>query len=139
MSQKFRDSESLGKSNGKKWLKFFAQKWSRITAAKKICYGFFSFAHKGYKIAAQKSLIFDKFCFTSRIFFCIGATMRIGQEMICLPYAGFFSRGALLLINKFSFVIGQFFMKLWSIFIFLKSNLYSESMFEPGNAHTIFF
>ena len=23
--------------------------------------------------------------------YCIGATIRIGREMLCLPYAGFFS------------------------------------------------
>ena len=26
----------------------------------------------------------------SRIFFSIGATIRIGQKLLCLPYAGFF-------------------------------------------------
>ena len=38
-----------------------------------------TFAHKGCKIAAQ-----------NRNFFCIGATIRIGREILCLPYAGIF-------------------------------------------------
>ena len=35
------------------------------------------FAHKGCKIVAQD-------------FFGIGATIRIGREILCLPYAGLF-------------------------------------------------
>ena len=54
-----------------------------------------TFAHKWCKIAAhRKSLLFGKFCLTSRIFlvsvldfFGIGATIRIGQEILCLPSA----------------------------------------------------
>ena len=44
LSKFFRFSESLGKTNGKRW------------------------SQKGCKIAAQKSLIFNKFCLTSRNF-----------------------------------------------------------------------
>ena len=50
-----------------------------------------TFAHKGCKIAAPKKPGFcGEFCLTSRIFVGIGATIRIGREMLCLPYAGFF-------------------------------------------------
>ena len=37
-----------------------------------------NFAHKGCNIA-----------FTSRIFFGIGTSIPIGQEIVCLQYAGF--------------------------------------------------
>ena len=48
------------------------------------------FSHKGCKIAAQFIFfIFDEFCLSSRIVLGIGATIRIGREMLCLPYAGF--------------------------------------------------
>ena len=60
MSKLFGLSESLGKSNLEKW----SQIWIFI-------------AHKGCKIVAQ-------FCLTSRVFFGIGATIRIGLEMLCL-------------------------------------------------------
>ena len=49
-----------------------------------------TFAHKGCIIAVQKK----KFFFSPNFallpgFVCIGATLRIGQEMLCLQYAGF--------------------------------------------------
>ena len=47
-------------------------------------------AYKGCKITAQKNVIFGEFCLTSRIFVGIGATIRIGREMLCLPYVEFF-------------------------------------------------
>ena len=51
---------------------------------------FETFAHKWYKIAAQFVFcFFGEFCLTSKIF-CIGATVRIGRELLCLPYAGLF-------------------------------------------------
>ena len=38
MSNIFRDSESLGKSNGKKWSQILVWKWSKIAAQKKVCF-----------------------------------------------------------------------------------------------------
>ena len=52
--------ESLGKSNGKKW--------SQIVKLLLI---------KGVELSRNE-------------FFVICATIRIGQELLCLPYAGFF-------------------------------------------------
>ena len=47
-----------------------------------------TFAHKGCKIAAQKKNLQILPCYQD---FCgIGATIRIGREILCLPYAGFF-------------------------------------------------
>jgi hypothetical protein len=73
MSNIFRDSESLGKSNGKKWSNI----WTFLFGS-------------GLKFPCKKKVFF--FCW-----FClgppsygIGATIRIGREMLCLPYAGFF-------------------------------------------------
>ena len=43
-------------------------------------------AYKGYKIAAQKKA---NFALLAGFFFGIGATIRIGLEILCLPYAGF--------------------------------------------------
>ena len=44
-------------------------------------------AHKGCKIAApKKSANFDLLA----VFLGIGATLRIGGEILCLQYAGFF-------------------------------------------------
>ena len=60
MAKLFRFSESLVKGNGKKW--------SQILKLLLI---------KGVKLPRK-------------MFFGIGATIRIGQEMLCLPYAGFF-------------------------------------------------
>ena len=31
---------------------------------------------------------------------CIGPTIRIGQEILCLPYAGFLDKVSLLMINS---------------------------------------
>ena len=68
----YRDSESLGKSNGKKWSNI----WT-------------FFFGSGLKSLRKKKFFF--FCW-----FClgppsygIGATIRIGREMLCLLYAGF--------------------------------------------------
>ena len=75
-----------------------------------------TFTNKGCQIAAQKKVVFGRilpsslpplpgqilppflppranFALLSRIFFCIGATIHIGQEILCLPYAGFFAMG----------------------------------------------
>ena len=53
---------------------------------------------KGVKLPHKKSLIFDQFCLTSRIF-GIGATIRIGQEMLYLPNAGFLFKNYLKLLD----------------------------------------
>ena len=53
-----------------------------------------TFAYKGCKITAQKNLLFSaNFALIADFFFGIGATIRIGQELLCLPYAGFFLTG----------------------------------------------
>ena len=49
-----------------------------------------TFAHKGCQIAAQKKVDFWQILPYYQDFFGIGATIRIGWEMLCLPYAGFF-------------------------------------------------
>ena len=72
-SKLFRYSKCLGKTIGKKW----SQNWILLLI-------------KAVKSPRKKSLIFDKFCAYYQDFFGIGATIRIGGEMLCLPYAGFF-------------------------------------------------
>ena len=50
MSNIFRDSESLGKSNGKKWSHietFLVWKWSKIATQKELFFGCFCFAKHG--------------------------------------------------------------------------------------------
>ena len=42
------------------------------------------------KIAAQKKVCFSANFALLAGFFGIGATIRIGREILCLPYAGFF-------------------------------------------------
>ena len=49
-----------------------------------------TFAHRGCKIAAKKKVCFLVNFALLAGFFCIIATIRIGREMLCLPYAGFF-------------------------------------------------
>ena len=49
-----------------------------------------TFAHKGCRIAAQKKVSFSANFALLAGFFGIGATIRIGREIQCLPYAGFF-------------------------------------------------
>ena len=49
-----------------------------------------TFAYKGCKIAAQKKVSFLANFALLAGFFGIGATIRIGREMLCRPYAGFF-------------------------------------------------
>ena len=49
-----------------------------------------TFVYKVCKISLQKrGCFFGKYSLTSSIVFGIGATIRIGLEMLCLPYAGF--------------------------------------------------
>ena len=46
--------------------------------------------NKGCKIAAQKKFLWADFALLSRVFFGIGATIHISQEILCLLHAGFF-------------------------------------------------
>ena len=48
-----------------------------------------TFTNKGCHIAAKKMVI-GEFCLTEQDFFGISATINIGREILCLPYAGFF-------------------------------------------------
>ena len=50
-----------------------------------------TFAYKGCQIAAKKKGSFSANFALLAGFFGIGATIRIGREMLRLPYAGFFS------------------------------------------------
>ena len=72
MSNIFRDSESLGKSNEKKWSNI----WTFLFGS-------------GLKSPRKKKKNFCWFCLGPPSY-GIGATIRIGREMLCLPYAGFF-------------------------------------------------
>ena len=74
MSNIFRVSESLGKSNGKKWSNI----WTFLLGS-------------GLKSPRKKSFFFCWFCLGPPSY-GIGATIRIGREMLCLPYAGFLER-----------------------------------------------
>ena len=47
-----------------------------------------SFSHKGCKIAPQKKF-FSSSADLALDLFGIGATIRVGREMLCLPYARF--------------------------------------------------
>ena len=52
-----------------------------------------TFAYKECKFAIQKKVSFSANFALLSGFFCIGTTIRIGRigrEMLCLPYAGFF-------------------------------------------------
>ena len=56
--------------------------------------------NKGCKIAAHfyhslfsvnlGLIIFNHYCQSSQDFYGIGATIRIGRQMLCVPYAGFY-------------------------------------------------
>ena len=72
MSNIFKDLESLGKSNGKKWSNI----WT-------------FFFGSGIKSQRKKKFYFCWFCLGPPSY-GIGVTIRIGREMLCLPYAGFF-------------------------------------------------
>ena len=48
-----------------------------------------TFAFKGCKIAAQKKFFVWRIMPYKQDFFGIGATIRIGRDMLCLLYAGF--------------------------------------------------
>ena len=135
MSNIFRDSESLGKSNGKKWSQiwlFLFENWLKSPRKKKffsslfsVFFGFRSFfkvflppfsevgcpifleirnpwgKSNGNNWSNTWTLLFGSGLKSPRKkkFFCwfglgppsygIGATIRIGREMLCLPYAGF--------------------------------------------------
>ena len=68
----FLSRKPLGKRNGKKW----SQIWKLLLI-------------KSVKLLRAKKIILGKFCLTSRIFVDIGETIRIGQEIFWLPFAGF--------------------------------------------------
>ena len=70
ISNIFRDSESLGKRNGKKWSNI----WTFLFGI-------------GLKSPRKKN--FFLLIFLGPPSYGIGATIRIGREMLCLPYAGF--------------------------------------------------
>ena len=72
MSNIFRDSESLGKSNGEKWSNI----WTFLFGS-------------GLKSPRKKKVFFCWLCLGLPSY-GVGATIRIGREMLCLPYAGFF-------------------------------------------------
>ena len=72
MSNIFRDSESLGKSNEKKWSNI----WTFLFGS-------------GLKWPRKKKFFFCWFC-VGPPSYGIGATICIGREILCLPYAGFF-------------------------------------------------
>ena len=124
MSNIFRDSESLGKSNGKKWSniwKFLFGSGLKSTRKKSFFCCWFCLTKHGGNHASRwirdlwskgvtqiwsyfstflSFCVFgDFFPFFKKIGFLgilgqpsygIGATIRIGREMLCLPYAGFF-------------------------------------------------
>ena len=130
MSNIFRDSESLGKSNGKKWsqiLKFLFRSGLKLQRKKKIVFWLILpyktcwksrfpmdeiplvegyIANFGISLDIFEFLqfgwffpFFKKFGFSGILGlpYCgIGVTIRIGREMLCLPYAGFFSLAVLI-------------------------------------------
>ena len=76
MSKSLRYSKFLGKSNGKKW----SQTWKLLLI-------------KGVKSPRKKIVFFFRRTLPfKQDFFGIGATIRIGQEICCLPYAGFLTQ-----------------------------------------------
>ena len=82
MSNIFRDSESLGKSNGKKWSNI----WTFLFGS-------------GLNRREKKVFFVAYFALQNMVettlppSYGIGATIRIGQEMLYLPYAVFFEKG----------------------------------------------
>ena len=134
MSNIVRDSESLGKSNGKKWSQIWTFLFENCLKSPRkksfffsVFFGFWSFLtvflpplsevgcpifleirNPWGKVMERSGLIFEHFFWKlskiaaqKKVFFCwfclgppsygIGATIRIGRELLCLPYAGFFS------------------------------------------------
>ena len=73
MSNIFWDSESLGKSNGKKWSNI----WTFLFGS-------------GLKSPCKKNCFFCCWFCLGPPSYGIGATIGIGREIQCLPYAGFF-------------------------------------------------
>ena len=107
MSNIFRVSESFGKSNGKKWsqmVTFLVWKWSKITVQKKLVFWLilpYKTWQKPHFPMDQRTLVNDFFMFFKKFGllgilgppYCgIGATIRIGREMLYLPYEVFFKR-----------------------------------------------
>ena len=110
----FRFLEFLGKSNGKKWSqiwKLLLIKGAKSPRQKKFFTDFFlhlftpfkclfpptsqspmskllRFSESLRKVIERNEVVWD--LKTVAYKGCIGATIRIGREMLCLPYAGFF-------------------------------------------------
>ena len=61
---------------------------------------FKNFTYKGCKIAAPIKVCFLAIFASQAGFFGIGATLRIGQKMLCLPYAGLYFLTAKKFVNK---------------------------------------
>ena len=74
MSNIFRDSESLGKINGNKWSQNKKKNTNKGVKSPQI----FFIAHLGLINHLSLSQ-------SSQDLYGIGATIRIGQEMLCLP------------------------------------------------------
>ena len=84
MSNIFRDSESLGKSNEKKWSHIWTFLFgSGLKSPRKKKLVYFGWFFPFFKKIGFLGIFGPPYC-------GIGATIRIGREMLCLPYAGFF-------------------------------------------------
>ena len=93
MSKIFRAFESLGKSNVQKWSQIWTflfgsgLKWMRDLWSKGISLDVFEFLRFGWFFRFFKKIGF--LAILGPPYRGIGASIRIGQEMLCLPYAGF--------------------------------------------------
>ena len=79
MSNIFRDSESLGKSIGKKWSNIWNFLFGSGLKSPRKKKKFFVVAYFALQNMVETTLPPS---------YGIGATIRIGREMLCLPYAG---------------------------------------------------
>ena len=84
MSNIFRALEFLGKSNGKKWSK-------NIKKKKKVKRVLNCRTKKTIFLANLSLINHYSLCQSSQEFYGIGATIRIVQEIQCLPCVGLFS------------------------------------------------
>ena len=100
MSNIFKDSESLRKSNGKKWSNI----WTFLFGS-------------GLKLPRNKKFFFCWVCLGPPSY-GIGATICIGREMLCLSYAGFWQKCRIPLFQIFFrifFFFLQIFTKIWNL------------------------
>ena len=91
MSNIFRDLESLGKSNGKKWSNIWTllfESGLKSPRKKKFFCCWFCLTNHGGNHASRWIIGFLGILGPPS--YGIGAIIRIGREMLCLPYAGFF-------------------------------------------------